>query len=157
MRLAPEVTCTALVRHSPDGVPMSQLFLNGKALDRPIHGAILQGAVAWEQQYLVFLTDGIDYEDLLNIHLFDVQLQLLDSATIGMPYTTGSFEQLSLCASNAVEFCFPVTVSWRVILHGNARLNIPWLSEPVGVWRRTKLSRRFTVERIDADSELASR
>jgi len=50
-----------------------------------VSGAELVASVSWQQFFIIFATDGVDYEEFLNIHMFDDGLKLLDSAIIGAP------------------------------------------------------------------------
>lgn len=148
MRLAPELQIQALSRHTTDTPITSQMLVDGKALGSPVAGAVLQAALLWQKQYVVLLTDGLDYEDMLNIHLMDAQLYLQDSARIGAPYGTGIFGQFEFSQPNIMHFRFPSVMQWRVTLHESSRLHLPLLSEPACVWRRLQIKRRFTVERV---------
>jgi len=80
--------------------------------------------------------------------LLDADLNILDSAVIGMMYATGVVEHLTLYESDALEFSFFESERWRVTLFPSFRLRIPWLSEPFGVWRRFGFRRQFSIERL---------
>ncbi len=130
----------------------SQIHVNAQASATFVEGCVLEACVAWDENFVLFATDGFDYEDFLNIHLLDAQLNILDSASIGMPYASGSLGHLTLQAPDALHFCFPSQVAWRLSLFHSPHWRVPLLSEPAGVWRRFSLKRHFSLERLPDES-----
>ncbi len=95
--------------------------------------------------YLAFLTDDIPQEDTLRIYLFDSQLTLIDSATLGAMYSTGSFTALQLSPPNHVRFQFIGDIVWTLELLGREVFSLPFGADPTGVSRPFKLHKRFRI------------
>jgi len=145
MRIASELT-TRLVHEAGEVErPTSEFFLHGKSTGKIISGAVLEAAVQWEDRYLLFMTDDVPFEDMLSIHLLDAQLNMLDSALIGSPYSTGSFSSLELSEPNTVRFRFIGDTLWSIELLSRPGFRVPFISEPLGVYRPFGFSRQFIV------------
>lgn len=80
----------------------SEVVVSGSPTGKIIAGAELEAAIQWNDFFLAFGTDDIPQEDTLRIYLFDRQLNLVDSATLGAMYSTGSFSELELVPPNTV-------------------------------------------------------
>ncbi len=103
--------------------------------------------MAWRNFFAVLLSDDDDYENMLHIHLLDAPGRLLDSASIGGPYTSGTFRAFEITASDAFSFEFFVDDLWTVTLFDAQRLRRPW-PEALGVSRpEIGLYRHFSVDR----------
>ena len=114
----------------------SQIFIHGKATGSVIVGAILEACVRINEYYLVFMTDDIPSEDMLHIYLFNQELNLLDSVTIGSAYATGSFRSFELFEPSTVKFNFIGATQWIVDVFQKKQFHIPFLSDPKGVSRK---------------------
>lgn len=125
--------------------PKSEILRDGAPSGKFVSGAVLEAAIQWDTCYLIFLTDDVPFEDILNIHLLDAQLNLLDSVLIGAPYSSGSFSSLELCEPNTVRFRFIGDTTWSVELLPRPGFRIPYFSEPAGVKRPLGLTRHFIV------------
>jgi hypothetical protein len=147
MRIANEIAIRCVTSATNDREPESELLLDCRATGKIITGACLEAAVRWSSCYLLFLTDNIAYEEFLRILLLDDQLNRIDSAQIGTPYSTGSFESLKLIGTNRVSFRFMGETPWTVDLLDKPGLRLPLVSEPRGVWRGLRFKRRFIVAR----------
>jgi hypothetical protein len=145
MRIANELTIQPRQDTGADVVPTSEILLNGRSTQRFVSGAVLEAAVQWENNFLLFITDDVPYEEMLRIVLLDQQLKIVDSALIGGPYATGSFSSLQLHEPNRVAFRFIGDTDWAVELLRRSRLRLPFLSEPAGVCRAFGFSRHFIV------------
>ena len=145
MRIATQITLNPISESTEERPPTSELVLNGVPTGRRIHGAILEAAVEWNSLYLVFLTDDIPHEEMLRIVLLDEELNVLDRALIGAPYSSGSFSSLELCEPDTVKFHFIGGSPWMVQLRGSKGLRLPFVSEPQGVHRPFGFSRHFIV------------
>lgn len=151
MRLAEELT----IRPGPamaDGSPTAELLLRDQPTGRMVAGAVLEAAVQSAHGYVVFLTEGVPYEDALHIHLLDGVLRLRDSATIGAAFVTGTFTDLTLVDPDLLRFRFAGDFTWSVELFDASRWRLPWLSEPSGVSRRYWLRRWFGVRAVGAQA-----
>lgn len=145
MRTAVELTTKRVDRSGDDEMPKSEILINGKSTGKLVSGMVLEAAVQWENFFLLFMTDDIPYEEMLRILLLDNQLNLIDSALIGGPYSTGSFSSLHLIEPNTVCFRFIGDTTWCVELLSRPGFRIPFISEPLGVWRSLRFSRHFIV------------
>lgn len=111
----------------------------GRTSEEPLEGIVLEACVQYGNQYLLFLTDDIPFEDSLHIHLLDEDLNRIDAATLGAPYTTGHFRNLNCEESGEVTFEFFGDCVWEVQVLPKKRLQLPFLSGPRGVSRRIGL------------------
>jgi hypothetical protein len=133
------------IRSGDDAPPMCEVLHDGAATGTRLHGAILEAAVAWNTCVVIFLTDDIPAEDALHIYLLDATFQLLDSASLSARYTTGSCAALRLMPPDHLSFRFFGDSEWRVELLAQAKVRVPFFSEPAGVHRPLGFSRRFIV------------
>lgn len=124
----------------------STIVMDGKVTDLEVTGAVLEAAVAWRDQRLLFLTDDILHEDMLRIYLLDAQHRLLDTAVLGAAYSTGAFSDLRLLPPNSLSFSFIGGITWRLLLLSQREFAVPWLSDPRGVSRPWKFHRSFRLE-----------
>lgn len=145
MRLAPEVSVRALPATGEDAPPRCEVQLHGRALGTELGGHLLEAAVEADGRFLLFVSNDCPYEELLHLHLLDAQGQLLDSATLGGPYTTGRFAGPRLLDARRVGFAFFDDKDWEVELLDAPRLRLPVFTEPLGVWRARPLRCHFIV------------
>ncbi len=146
MRVATELTTKPIEASSADEVPTSEILLNEEASGKFVSGAVLEAAVWWNGFYLLFMTDDIPFEESLRILLLDAELNILDSAFVGGPYSSGSFSSLDLIEPNSVHFRFIGDTVWSVELFPHPVIRLPLLaSEPVGVYRSLGFRRHFVV------------
>jgi hypothetical protein len=146
MRIADQVTLKLVTEGSDDSSPRSEFVLNSIPTGTHIEGATLEAAVEWNSYYLLFTTDDVPYEEMLRIVLLDPTLEVLDSALIGSPYSTGSFSSLELLEPDTVKFRFIGGSPWEVQLLSTRALRLPFFSEPRGVHRPVGFSRHFIVK-----------
>jgi len=131
---------------SDKAMATSTIVMDGEVTDLEVTGAILEAAVAWREQRLLFLTDDILHEDMLRIYLLDAQHRLLDTAVLGAAYSTGAFSDLRLLPPNSLSFSFIGDITWRLLLLSQREFAVPWLSDPRGVSRPWKFHRSFRLE-----------
>ncbi|NRF67055.1 hypothetical protein HLB44_08685 [Aquincola sp. S2] len=141
--LGSELAVRPLASAGPDDEPKCELLRAGAPTGCQVFGAVLEAAILWNDRTLLFMTDGIPYEDFLTIHLFDDRLSPLDSASIGTMFSTGSFSLLRLDEPNRVVFRFIGDTAWTVELLEQPVLQLPLLGDPPGVQRRLRLQRHF--------------
>ena len=72
-------------------------------------------------------------------------LHLLDSATLGGIYSTGSFSLLASTEPDTLRFRFIGDTDWSVQVLPEAGFRVPLWSEPAGVSRPLGFSRHFIV------------
>jgi len=140
---------TSEIDTKPMGDPktiQSRVFLNGEATQTVVAGAYLEACIEWRDKYLLFMTDDIPHEDMLNIHLLNQDLELLDSATLGTMYSTGSFSDLQVIGESSLSFRFIGGVDWVLELLAEPRFALPLLSDPKGVSRRFKFKQYFDIK-----------
>lgn len=130
-----------------DTPPSVRVQLDGRAAGQPLPGALLEAAFECEglgdAQLLLFLSDDVPFEDFLHLHLLDAQLALLDSASLGAPYSTGAFALRGEPADHALRFRFIGQADWTLELLDHAETRLPFLGDPPGVHRRFGFRRRF--------------
>ena len=106
---------------------------NGTGIAVPVQ--ILEAAVQVDEtRLLLFLTDDIPYEEMLNIALIDLNDGVKEILTLGGAYLTGSFADLHV-AANAVEFSFIGETTWRVEIPTAPFVRLPFTGDPRGVSR----------------------
>ncbi|NML15569.1 hypothetical protein [Azohydromonas caseinilytica] len=125
----------------------SEVLLAGHPCGTVVSGQVLEAAVRCPGGWLLFVTDGVPFEDMLSVHLLNREGRLLDSARIGGPYTTGSFANLRLEPPGTVHFDFIDNARWSVRLLQQPRPALPWLPDMPGVWRGPRLQRHFEIHR----------
>ena len=114
----------------------SYILLDGKQTQKDIYGAYLELCLKVGDRYLVFMTDDIPGEDMLHIHLLGSDLNIIDSATIGGMYSTGSFKNHNVKGPSQITFNFIGGNEWRVdVLEGKV-FSLPFISSPKGVSRK---------------------
>ena len=143
--LEQELTIKPIDNNSVTELPKSEILLNGAATGKIVSGAVLESAVSWDDFYLLFMTDDIPQEDMLGIHLFDKKLNLIDSATLGAMYSTGSFSSLELVDPNIVDFHFIGDTNWRVELLKKPVFGLPFFSDPKGVTRKLGFKKHLKI------------
>jgi hypothetical protein len=146
MRITTSLALARLPQPNDDEAPRSELLVDGQPTGRLLNGAVLEAAVQWHDQHLLFITDDIPYEEALRIVLVDASLRVLDAAELGAAYSTGSFSDLSLLPPDTVTFRFMGDTDWTVRLLDKDQFRLPLVSEPRGVSRRLGFSRRFVVD-----------
>ncbi len=143
--LAQELIIKAIVADSEAEISKSEVLLKESPTGKTVSGAVLEAAFKWNDYYLLFMTDDIPQEDMLSIHFLDKNLNLLDSATIGSIYSTGSFTLLEFEESDTVAFRFIGDTEWRVELSARPVLGLPYFSDPKGVQRKLGFKRYFKI------------
>ncbi len=130
-----------------DTAPSVHLLMDGVRTPQALAGAVLEACFLCEDigdaHLLLLLSDDVPFEDFLHLHLLDQRLAPLDSASLGAPYSTGSFSLLGPPGERELHFRFIGQADWTVTLLDHAEARLPFLGEPPGVHRRLGLSRRF--------------
>lgn len=147
MRLTDDIT----LRPQPfNDEPSGEVWIAGRSTGTIVSGCVLEAAVRCRRGWLLFVTDGVPYEDMLTIHLLDERGRLLDSARIGGPYATGSFSQVRVEPPAIVRFRFIDDADWSVRVLDKPRPAVPWWPDARGVWRGARLTRHFELRRTPA-------
>jgi hypothetical protein len=87
----------------------------------------------------------MEAEEVMSIHLLSGDGRLLDSATLGGPYTTGAFSDLSLHPPNRVGFRFIGDADWSIEILPDLAFRLPLHADAPGVRRPLGFSRHFVV------------
>jgi hypothetical protein len=130
MRLSDRFAIQALPEVDDVTPVTGRVIVDGVASECVLTGAVLEAAVEWADRFVLILSDGIYWEEGLNIHLLDADLNLMDSLSMGWPYTPGVFSELSLHEPDQLEFCFPSSARWQVHLLSSRQWTVPmptWL------------------------------
>lgn len=128
---------------SSDSVPArSRIIADGGDTGQVVDGALLEAAVQWKSDTLLFLTDDTPFEEFLRIYLFDVRWKLLDQAAIGAMYSTGVFTDLEMLPPDALHFKFFRGSMWKLKLLDSAVFSLPF-SSPRSVSRPFSFYKRF--------------
>ncbi|WP_298597253.1 hypothetical protein [Zoogloea sp.] len=128
-----------------DAAPRAELLRAGHPTGCTVPGAVLEFAADIGGRHLLFLTDDVPCEEVLNIVLLDAGFQLLDSASIGRAYHSGLFAHPRLVEPARVEFEFMGNGTWAVDVLAAPRLRLPFMPDAAGVSRPFGLHRHFTV------------
>ncbi|WP_332847736.1 hypothetical protein [Massilia sp. S19_KUP03_FR1] len=146
MLLSPSDFSLRLLRQpSNDTTASGELIIKGKPSGKMIDCAVLEAALEWNGMILAFFTDGVPYEEFLQMVLFDQKLAVVDSARLGATYSTGVFSDLVLCPPDEVRFRFIGGITWTLQLMDRPRFVLPFVSDPTGVSRPFGFVRRFKV------------
>ena len=97
----------------------SELLVNGNKTGLIIWGAALEAAVhVYGKRYVLFLTDGLLYENALTIYLIDLVKGVLDEIHIGQPYADGYFENLKI-DPDSIHFKFLGEILWELKVYSH--------------------------------------
>ncbi len=119
-----------------ESLSKSQIYLKDQASETIVTGAVLEICIKVGEFFLVFMTDDIPNEDMLRIYLIEQDASVLDSVVLGSPYSTGSFQLLDIVEPNLITFNFIGSTVWKAFVFNQRKLNIPFITDPVGVSRR---------------------
>jgi len=129
----------------PISSEQSDISLGNKQTGKSIDGSYLELCIKAGCKYLVFMTDDTPNEDMLHIHLLNKNLDVIDSATIGSIYSTGSFRDYNIQDSNTLTFHFIGKTEWKIKILNNKEFLLPFISQPKGVSRKKIFSQYFKV------------
>ena len=124
----------------------SEIVIDGHHTGAVVTGAVLEAALTWQNYRIAFFTDDIPFEEMLRIYKFDSDLKIVDRASLGAMYSTGTFAELKLQPPNVITFRFFGGIVWRVVLLAEREFALPYFSAPSGVHRQFKFFRHFRVE-----------
>ena len=154
-RFIKEVSLVSTDETTKNGGPMSEIVLGDKRTGKKVPGVVLEASIRWNDFYLVFTTDGVDFEDFLTILLLDESCEIVDQARLGMMYSTGTFGGARLVGENEVDFQFIGDTTWTVELLEKPGFRIPLVPDRIGVWRPFGFRRHFVVRGDPKPVELA--
>ncbi|WP_077343164.1 hypothetical protein [Pseudocolwellia agarivorans] len=129
----------------PISSEQSAIFLGNTNTGKNIDGCYLELCIKTGYNYLIFMTDDIPNEDMLHIHFLNESLDILDSATIGSMYSTGTFRDYNIQGENTVTFYFIGETQWKVEILENKEFTLPLISQSKGVSRKNIFSQYFKI------------
>ncbi|MCL9669450.1 hypothetical protein L2C91_13860 [Rosenbergiella epipactidis] len=143
------VTCLTLseVSEATDTSQVcSEVLISGKSTGITIYGKVLEAAIQVdEHRYLLFVTDGVIFEELLTVLLFDTYQGVLDKIVIGDAYTTGHIENLEVFP-HSVHFHFIGDNTWTIKVLGTPTIKLPF-TDPKGITRPLGLRKYLDITR----------
>lgn len=69
-------------------------------------GAVLERQFIYEDNFLLFITEDIPFEESLHILLLNSELIVLDSIELSAPYSSGILKNISIQSPNIIQFTF---------------------------------------------------
>jgi len=112
----------------------AEVLIDGISTGIIIPGKVLEAAVKIDaRHYLLFITDGVTFEEMLTLLLLDLSQGIVEELTIGRAYTSGYFEALTVSPCSA-SFRFIGDTAWTVKVSLSPTLKLPF-SDPQGVSR----------------------
>ena len=145
IRVTTDISTKLVAGKNEANPPMSELVAHNKPTGHCVSGAVLEAVVVCGEFTLLFLTDDVPFEDMLSIHLLDMQWRLLDSAVIGGMYLSGSFSGLRLSEPNFAHFRFIGDTEWTLEILPKRRFYLPFVSNPPGVKYAFGFYRHFLI------------
>lgn len=114
----------------------SEVLLDNRHTGIIVPGSILEAAVEISaERYLLFITDGILFEESLTIVLCQLELGVLEVIHIGLAYHSGQFSDLALCDDH-IRFHFMDEKLWTLQIRDTAQVTLPFIGDPAGVQRQ---------------------
>lgn len=103
-----------------------QLLRDQKPLSLELSGGELLGAWQVYDKYLLLINDANYYEDSVNIHLLDAQMQVIESVSIGVMYSTGEAENIEILGPEQIGFSYPTSDQlWHLTISPTPRWRNP--------------------------------
>ena len=102
----------------------SRLVLDGHESDTLIDGIDLGGQYAYDDDYLLWTTYDVPYEELLHVTLLSADLRIFDKVQLGAPYTPGILSNLAITSPDSIGFSFFGGDRWRLQIRPNRRLQL---------------------------------
>ncbi|MGK3115177.1 hypothetical protein [Candidatus Pantoea formicae] len=110
-----------------------------------IPGSVLEAAVEFApKRYVLFVTDGIAYEESLTIVLCQRGEGVQEIVHIENAYTTGFFESLNLY-DNRIQFKFFENTLWSLRVADSPKFTLPFIGDPKGVKRSAGFTKRLII------------
>lgn len=144
----PAMKAATLYRLEPaadaNGEATSALWRGTRDTGFFIPGRVLEAEYDANGLALLFVSHDIPYEEQLEILLIDPQGGVIDRATLGRSYVSGSFVPGAIAGEDLVSFQFFGDGLWQVRLRQSSGFAWPW-SGPAGVRRYRAYRRWFDV------------
>ncbi|MGK9174038.1 hypothetical protein KXR87_12510 [Yokenella regensburgei] len=134
-RLLDNVTLQLRDAPTPKAVGKYEVLMAGKGTGIMLPVQVIEASVMVDdKRLLLFLTDDVPFEEMLEIALLDVNDGVKEIVTLGGAYLTGTFADLNIYP-NAVEFSFIGDTTWRVEIPAMPFMKLPFIGDPRGVSR----------------------
>ena len=146
LRLITGLSVQRRSKRSNDQTARCTLSGPGVPPDMDIEGAILEAAVQTDVGLVLFLTQDLPYEDSLSIQLFNAAWQVLDSASLGAAYTTGSFTGVRVIEPDRIGFRFFGDTEWTLRILNSPTWRLPLWSDAPGVRHTFGFKRHFLIQ-----------
>jgi len=146
MKVVTTLSLSQVSEETDTAQPCSEVLMDGKSTWVTIQGKVLEAAIQVdEHRYLLFVTDGVIFEELLTVLLFDTSRGVIDKIIIGGAYTTGHFENLKVFP-RSVSFYFTGDTAWTIKVLASATIKLPF-TDPRGVSRPLGLRKYIDITR----------
>lgn len=146
MTIVTSLTLSQVSEATDTSQACSEVLISGKSTGRTIDGKILEAAIQVdEHRYLLFVTDGVIFEELLTVLLFDTYQGVLDKIVIGDAYTTGHVENLEVFP-HSVSFHFIGDNIWTIKVLTSPTIKLPF-TDPKGITRPLGLRKYLDITR----------
>ena len=133
----------------------SEVLVCGKSTGATIEGKILEAAIQVDEyRYLLFVTDGVIFEELLTVLLLDTSKGVLDKIVIGDAHTTGHIENLEVLP-RSVNFQFLGNNTWTIKVLASPIIKLP-LTDPKGVTRPLGIRKYLDITRSPFKNAITS-
>ncbi|SAI54400.1 Uncharacterised protein [Bordetella ansorpii] len=157
LRRLPSDAVTIEVLSGPDEVARCRLVLAAGQVSEELTGCVLEACYAWQQGYMVFLTQDMLFEEVLVVYLLDSGGKVLDQARLSALYTAAAVSDLREHGSSSILFSFFHADEWEVRLYMSAQRCWRWPWPGKLVKRSFQLRRYFDLVMRVAPSETDSR
>lgn len=135
-----------------DGDPRSRLVLHGRETDLDLPGAVLEASLRFGDEFLLFLTDDVPFEEGLHICLIDASGGLLDRVDLLAMYATGTLRDMQPLADGRVNFRFFDGPLMQVRVLPMPKLMLPSIGLVSGISRAFSARGRLVVTRLKTSS-----
>ncbi|WP_241627435.1 hypothetical protein [Rosenbergiella epipactidis] len=146
MKVVTSLTLSQVSEATDTSQACSEVLICGKSTGITIEGKILEAAIQVDDhRYLLFVTDGVIFEELLTVLLFDTYQGVLDKIVIGDAYTTGHVENLEVFP-HSVSFHFIGDNTWIIKVLASPTIKLPF-TDPQGTTRPLGLKKYLDITR----------
>ncbi|ORM67228.1 hypothetical protein HA51_20645 [Pantoea rwandensis] len=123
----------------------SEVFIEQQPSGIVIPGSVLEAAVEVSPgRYVLFVTDGIAYEESLTIVLCQRDEGVQEIIYIEHAYTSGFFEALNIY-NDHIQFQFFKDTLWSLRVADSPKFTLPFIGDPKGVKRNAGFTKRLII------------
>jgi hypothetical protein len=121
--------------------PSLILSLQGDERSCKLSGGNLLASFRCGDRYLFVCDMDCVFEESLEFHLVSASLEVLDSVSLGLAYTTGEFRLLEAVSYDRFQFSFFNDEKWELYVRKKKALRFPFSLGPFF----SPISRRFSI------------